>query len=91
MLGAWLALDAEPVPDCLSSFPENALFITHGLTMRLFLTRWFHWNVAYFESLENPDFCELIELRLDHSTYTLDHVLRQWKIAHPRSEPPGPV
>lgn len=34
--------------------PENVLLVTHGLTMRLFCMRWFHWSVAEFEALSNP-------------------------------------
>ena len=32
-------------------FPEeaNLIMITHGLTMRIFLARWFHWTVSEFE------------------------------------------
>ena len=34
--------------------PPNVLLVTHGLAMRLFCMRWFHWTVAEFESLSNP-------------------------------------
>ncbi|MEP6800191.1 MAG: phosphoglycerate mutase family protein, partial [Lapillicoccus sp.] len=30
--------------------PDSILIVTHGLTMRLFCMRWFHWSVEYFES-----------------------------------------
>lgn len=61
-------------------FPENALLVTHGLTTRLFLMRWFHWSVEYFESLENPRNGELFVMqRQPHGPYALDHPLRQWK------------
>ena len=36
------------------NYALNALFVTHGLTMRLFCMRWFHWSVEYFEVLEQP-------------------------------------
>ena len=36
-------------------FPPNVLLVTHGLTMRLFCMRWFHWTVDEFECLSNPD------------------------------------
>ncbi len=26
-------------------FPDNVLIVTHGMTLRLFLMRWFHWSV----------------------------------------------
>ncbi len=35
-------------------YPLNTLIVTHGLTLRLFLMRWFHWTVEEFESLRNP-------------------------------------
>jgi broad specificity phosphatase PhoE len=35
-------------------FPPNVLMVTHGLTMRLFCMRWFHWTVDEFECLSNP-------------------------------------
>ena len=61
-------------------FPPNALLITHGLTMRLFLMRWFHWTVPYFESLENPRNCERRVLqRGPDGRYTLDEPLPRWK------------
>jgi broad specificity phosphatase PhoE len=31
------------------SFPENTVVITHGITTRLILMRWFHWTVEQFE------------------------------------------
>ncbi len=36
-------------------YPQNCLIVTHGLTLRLFLMRWFHWSVEEFESLRNPE------------------------------------
>ena len=35
-------------------FPENAVIVTHGLTLRIFLMRWFHWSVEHFERVRNP-------------------------------------
>lgn len=37
------------------SMEDNAVIVTHGLTMRLFCMRWFHWSVEYFESISNPE------------------------------------
>ncbi len=36
------------------NFPNNCLIVTHGLTLRLFLMRWFHWTVEEFEAVRNP-------------------------------------
>ena len=32
----------------------NMVLCTHGLTLRLFLMRWFHWMVAEYERIANP-------------------------------------
>ncbi|MEU3187503.1 histidine phosphatase family protein [Streptomyces sp. NPDC006923] len=61
--------------------PENVLLVTHGLTMRLFCMRWFHWSVAEFESLSNPNNGEIrvLELGAD-GKYTLDRPFDRWRI-----------
>ena len=66
-------------------YAPNALFVTHGLTMRLFCMRWFHWSVEYFESLNNPDNAEVRTLlRTDRGKYELDKPFTQWGEAAPR-------
>lgn len=53
--------------------PPNVLIVTHGLAMRLFCMRWFHWTVAEFESLSNPGNAEMRVLVLgEGGKYTLD-------------------
>ena len=32
----------------------NMVLCTHGLTLRVFLMRWFHWTVAEYERIANP-------------------------------------
>jgi len=39
-------------------FPNNMIVVSHGLTIRLFLMRWFHWTVEEFEALRNPRNCQ---------------------------------
>ena len=34
--------------------------MTHGLSLRLFLMRWFQFSVHDFEESYNPDNCELV-------------------------------
>jgi broad specificity phosphatase PhoE len=46
-----------------SHYPQNALIVTHGLTLRLFLMRWFHWSVEEFESLRNPKNCQVVVMQ----------------------------
>ncbi|MEO7132102.1 MAG: phosphoglycerate mutase family protein [Dermatophilaceae bacterium] len=59
--------------------PRNVVIVTHGLTMRLFCMRWFHWRVQYFESLENPDNAQPVVLsRQSDYRYRLDHPFTQW-------------
>ncbi|MGF6835477.1 broad specificity phosphatase PhoE [Paenarthrobacter sp. TE4293] len=61
------------------TYAPNALLVTHGLTMRLFCMRWFHWTVEYFESLNNPENAELRTLiRNDDGQYSLDLPFSQW-------------
>ncbi len=43
-------------------FPENCVIVTHGMTIRLFLMKWFHWSVEYFEMLRNPKNCAVFVL-----------------------------
>ncbi|KUL52340.1 phosphoglycerate mutase [Streptomyces sp. NRRL F-4489] len=59
--------------------PPNVLIVTHGLTMRLFCMRWFHWSVAEFESLSNPGNAEWRSLLLGpDGRYTLDRPFDRW-------------
>ena len=48
-------------------YPENALIVTHGMTLRLFLMRWLHWTVEEYESLKNPDNCQVVVMEMDDS------------------------
>lgn len=56
---------------------SNVLVVTHGLTMRLLLMRLFHWSPDTFETVWNPNNCEIwvlkknLELRSD-LPYELD-------------------
>lgn len=62
------------------SYASNTLLVTHGLTMRLFCMRWFHWSVEYFESLNNPDNAALRTLvRGRDGKYSLDEPFTQWE------------
>ena len=44
---------------------SNVLIISHGLFMRLFLTRFFRWTVEKFHTLENFDNCGYCILERD--------------------------
>ncbi|WP_432094689.1 histidine phosphatase family protein [Streptomyces sp. bgisy100] len=59
--------------------PPNVLLVTHGLTMRLFCMRWFHWTVAEFESLSNPGNADSRTLILGTGgRYHLDRPFERW-------------
>ena len=45
-------------------FPENCVLVTHGLTIRLFIMRFFHLTVEEFERMLAPKNCELVVLEL---------------------------
>ena len=60
------------------SYAPNTLLVTHGLTMRLFCMRWFHWSVEYFESLNNPGNAEVRTLVRERGKYVLDKPFDQW-------------
>ncbi|WP_287931160.1 histidine phosphatase family protein [Arthrobacter sp.] len=64
-------------------YAPNTLLVTHGLTMRLFCMRWFHWSVEYFESLNNPGNAEVRTLVAGNGRYALDVPFEQWIQAHP--------
>ncbi|KAJ3219860.1 hypothetical protein HDU67_009048 [Dinochytrium kinnereticum] len=63
-----------------SDFPEVLVLVSHGLSSRLFLMRWFHWNVEDFESLDNLDHCEMVIMEREEC-----HLPRK------DGEPPGPL
>lgn len=58
-------------------FPDNAVIVTHGMTLRIFLMRWFHWTVEYFERVRNPQNAEIVVMELDEKgRYLLTTSLR---------------
>ncbi len=64
-------------------FPRNVVIVTHGMTMRLFLMRWFHASVEEFESWGNPKNCEYLLLeRGDNEKYRLTTPIRLHKLRH---------
>ena len=64
-------------------FPQNAVMITHGMTIRLFLMRWFHYPVAEFEQLSNPLNCDIVVMELqENGKYKLVTELKKRQPAH---------
>ncbi|MBZ5857629.1 histidine phosphatase family protein [Flavihumibacter profundi] len=68
-------------------FAENAVVVTHGMTIRLFLMRWFHYTVEEFEELANPKNCDIVVMeKQENGKYALlttmrkHHVMHQWRL-----------
>lgn len=60
-------------------FPKNCVVFTHGLTLRIFLMRWFHYTVEEYEQFRNPRNCEIFEMEyMEHEDrYRLVSKLRK--------------
>jgi broad specificity phosphatase PhoE len=64
-------------------YPRNVIVVTHGMTLRLFLMRWFHCSVEEFESWGNPKNCQYFLLeRGDGEKYQLKTPIRKHEIRH---------
>lgn len=62
------------------NFPSVCVLVTHGLMTRVFLMKWYHWSVEYFEDLRNINHCEFIVMKQSSSNgkYILQNELRTW-------------
>lgn len=64
-------------------FPRTCVIVTHGMTMRLFLMRFFHASVEEFETWSNPKNCGTFLLERNASgKYDLKTALRTHVIKH---------
>jgi len=64
-------------------YPPNAVMVTHGMSIRLFLMRWFHFTVEEFELIANPHNCAMIVMELqDSGKYLLAAPLNKHRVAH---------
>ncbi|KAK4503685.1 hypothetical protein PRZ48_004600 [Zasmidium cellare] len=63
-----------------ADFPSVCVLVTHGLMTRVFLMKWYHWSVEYFEDLRNVNHCEFILMNKnpDNGKYILENNLRTW-------------
>ncbi|KAK1072187.1 hypothetical protein LTR74_002761 [Friedmanniomyces endolithicus] len=61
-------------------FPSVTVLVTHGLMTRVFLMKWYHWSVEYFEDLRNINHCEFITMKRndDNGKFLLQNHLRTW-------------
>ena len=65
------------------SFPRNVVIVSHGMTMRLFLMRWFHVSVEEFETWGNPANCAYYLLKKrKNDKYKLTTPLRKHVLRH---------
>lgn len=61
-------------------FASVCVLVTHGLMTRIFLMKWYHFSVEYFEDLRNINHCEFVimEKNPDNGKYILRTKLRTW-------------
>lgn len=45
----------------------TVVVVTHGLTARFFLMRWYHWSIACFERLKNPPNAQILVMERDNA------------------------
>ncbi|OLN95372.1 Broad-range acid phosphatase DET1 [Colletotrichum chlorophyti] len=63
-----------------SDFASVCVLVTHGLMSRVFLMKWYHFTVEYFEDLRNVNHCEFLIMRKQENSgkYILENKLRTW-------------
>ncbi|KAL2185080.1 phosphoglycerate mutase-like protein [Thermothelomyces heterothallicus CBS 203.75] len=61
-------------------FASVCVLVTHGLMSRIFLMKWYHFSVEYFEDLRNVNHCEFLIMRRndENGKYILENKLRTW-------------
>ena len=61
-------------------FPSVCVLVTHGLMSRIFLMKWYHFSVEYFEDLRNVNHCEFIVMQREEGSekFVLQTKLRTW-------------
>ena len=81
-------------------FASVCVLVTHGLMTRVFLMKWYHFSVEYFEDLRNVNHCEFVVMKLnsDNGKYILQNQLRTWselkrerKASKSIAEPESPI
>lgn len=60
-------------------FPNNVIICSHGLAIKAFLMRWFHWSVEQFENMKNPENCEIIHIERIVNSWLLRTKIKQRK------------
>ncbi|KAG0137796.1 histidine phosphatase superfamily [Tuber indicum] len=69
-------------------FPSVLVLVTHGLMTRIFLMKWYHYSVEYFEDLKNIDHCQFVLMEKNPVTdkYELKTELRTWSAERKKEE-----
>lgn len=60
--------------------PDNVVIVTHGLSIRCFVMRFLHLTVEQFESLDNPDNCDIITIDLKENIETPVFTSGRWAV-----------
>lgn len=55
-------------------YPENAVIVSHGFTLRVLLMRWLKWSVEEFHELANPKNCAIFRLERDNTAKKKYHL-----------------
>lgn len=65
------------------NFPRNAIIVTHGMTTRLLVMRWFHVSVEEFETWSNPANCGYVLLeRQEDGKFALKTKMKTHVVKH---------
>ncbi|KAL8846375.1 MAG: hypothetical protein Q9221_008536 [Calogaya cf. arnoldii] len=78
-------------------FASVCVLVTHGLMTRVFLMKWYHFSVEYFEDLRNVDHCEFVVMKRsrENQKYILQNELRTWSAMRrereEQKEPESPI
>lgn len=50
-------------------FSSNAIIISHGLAIKAFLMRWYHYSAEYFDQINTPENCSIIQMDLQEDNH----------------------
>ena len=64
-------------------YPDNAIMITHGMSIRLFLMHWYNFTIEEFELVANTHTCAILVMNLqDSGKYIFAEPLNKHRVAH---------
>lgn len=53
------------------SCPEDIIIVSHGTAIKCFLARWYHWSIAYFDSIGQLPNCHVAIMSATDGGYVL--------------------